>query len=858
MASVMWKICVAILASVLILSDDFVEGSRNTCGEGGCYTVEYDSNDEDCCGGIVYLKAFSRTGEQLSKCCTLVFNERDVRGVMYSTETHDCCNSRAIIDKSTHACCGTSGSYELATQGCCNGQIYNKEEEICCNGIELHSKSEGDDTCCGNIPYNSNMSSCCEGEVKEGIGECCGNDIYIPNKDLCCQTIEGSVVHTPESHDFLSRAVQCCGTETYRPADQLCCNMVVHTKHSPSLKCCGSSTYDENKQICCQGRVSSRGTATACCGSDPFNEDNEACCDGEVIPWEGRASCCDGDPYNKERATCVDQYGIDGIISDVSDIPEITLRYYLGDNSTAYLSTEQFQCGGRLHKYKEGSTSCCARSIVYDSSQHLCCSTYTDSFLVEKTSPNAMCCGEGSFIPDTEGCCNGNETFVTATHQCCPDGVVRGVDENCDDLPDCSVQRGNDKTCVVYNDDFPEERFIYYNSETSVCTPSGVRALPPGLASCGDDVYRTSEEICCQDEIVQRFQNNMERECCYTYGFRKYYTPKTETCYNWEIHPIPKNVSEICSGHLYDSRYYGCDVAGRIRRKEDILENPDACYNEQIGLFYFNKLHHSCCAGHLIAAGHSCCDVSSECCQPNERQGYNTETHMCCDGNLVEKQEGHVCCGTQTYDSRESSKLCCMDKLHDSHNGNVWCEGETITGRLAENQIICRDNVYTGDNIGCCGAEQYDLEGEICCRDFKYSKTSDTSDCCGAIPYDTSGDALCCGGSLYLDAEENDECCGNVTYDTTSSTCCTTGGSEYVMSPGQCCSNGEEFDSSSHTCCDGLIHNYIANGECCGNHVIREPTREFCCAGRLVHHYGDKKCCDGRVTSLFVECSNVN
>ncbi|KAJ8044363.1 Galaxin [Holothuria leucospilota] len=776
-------------------------------------------------------------------------------GAMYSIETQDCCNLRTIIDKSTHACCGNEGPYELATHGCCNGQIYDKEEEICCNDDELYSKSEGD-TCCGNVPYDPMMSTCCMGQVKPGIGKCCGNDIYQPSTELCCQTIEGSVVHTPDSHDFSLGAVQCCGTDTYRPADELCCNMVVYTKYSASLKCCDTTAYNENTEICCQGTVSLRGTANGCCGPHPYNDDDEVCCDDELIPFQGHGSCCDDEPYNKEISSCPTLYGLTGVIEvNVPEIPGITMYHY-GSNLTAYLSTEQFECGGSLHYYDEDATDCCAGAITYSSTQYLCCTSKMYTAVVRKGSPNAMCCGEQSYNPETEGCCHEHELYDLSTQQCCPESGVRGMTVNCYDVPSCSVERGNDRICTIGNGSSNDSRSVTYNSKNAVCTSSGVAAVTPGLASCGEIIYRTSQELCCQDELFPKFIYGKERQCCQSLFDRKVFVPAFETCYKGRIFPIPTNESRICGGHLYDSRYDGCDVVGRIRRREEILEKPDACYNDQTGLFYFNKLHHSCCAGHLIVAGHTCCDVSSECCQPNERQGYNTETHMCCDGNLMIKKKGHVCCGTQTYDGRDSSQLCCLNELHDSHNGKVRCEGETITGRLAENQIICRGNIYTGNNIECCGAEKYDLEEEICCRDFKYPKASDNLQCCGSVAYDSSDDVLCCGGSLYQNPYPSEGCCGNVTFDLISETCCTTGGSKFVTSQAaeQCCSNGEEFDSSLHTCCDGLIHKYIADGECCGNQVIRDVNREFCCDGRLVHHHGDKKCCHGQPISLNEEC----
>lgn len=42
----------------------------------------------------------------------------------------------------------------------CDGESFDSNEKMCCNGA-LHKKENAKNACCGNVPYDSNMYSCC-------------------------------------------------------------------------------------------------------------------------------------------------------------------------------------------------------------------------------------------------------------------------------------------------------------------------------------------------------------------------------------------------------------------------------------------------------------------------------------------------------------------------------------------------------------------------------------------------------------------------------------------------------------------------------------------------------------------------
>lgn len=96
----------------------------------------------------------------------------------------------------------------------------------------------------------------------------------------------------------------------------------------------------------------------------------------------------------------------------------------------------------------------------------------------------------------------------------------------------------------------------------------------------------------------------------------------------------------ICGGAVYDSRYYGCDVNDAVREKTSLQLLPDTCYNSESGDQYFNRQTHSCCDGHLIAANHTCCAESSECCVQGKLEGYNFNEYVCCGGLRKPKRDG--------------------------------------------------------------------------------------------------------------------------------------------------------------------------------------------------------------------------
>ncbi|XP_071834591.1 uncharacterized protein [Apostichopus japonicus] len=833
---------------VLLLGN--TEGEIARCGLDDCY-VQYNTNTEICCSRTVYSLELDINGNRLTDCCQETTE-------MYSTATHDCCGTTGVIDKSTHGCCGpiwANMPFNLQTEGCCDDHVYDKASQVCCDNT-LNDKQDHF-TCCGGDYMDTRVGTCCNGKVVNGIGECCGDgvaQIYQPGNDLCCSSNGASVVF--ES----SRNQKCCGMDKYDPQLELCCEMVINERPDNTTGCCGTTTFQENIEMCCEGQVVPRGSDTHCCGQIPYNADNEACCHREVVPYEGRADCCDDMPYNKEASTCVfetyyNQWYVDFSVPEIDGITRTWSR-----NLTAYLISEQFECGGSLHNYGEDGNACCGGVITYNTFRQLCCISRYDISVSNKTTENMECCGSFSYNPDVQGCCHGL-LFHQTSQKCCTDGTVRDLNENCVGLHKCYDDETStlDSTCEVMSNAFtPYVRHIPYDSNTAVCTTEGVRALPTGVGYCNEAFFYKSEKICCKNQLYNRFEDNQEVRCCDSFtSARPTYFPETESCLNGKVHPIPEDVAKTCGPRVYDIRTEGCDSNEQVRKKDDIDAKPDTCYSREHGKLYYNKMQQGCCDGRLITANHTCCKESDECCEPNKIQGYNYETSMCCDGFIRAREEGHECCGKEKYDTQDETKICCVDQLHSvGTDGTLYCDGQTVSGQVSETEIICRGNRYYGNDIKCCGGEQYEPSTELCCRDTKYRKTDDHQECCGSVPFSPEEGALCCEDSLYNDTAEGDSCCDKLKYNTLFQTCCTTGGKNYVMSADdQCCSNGEAVDTSRDTCCDGLIHKEIANGQCCGNQVIRDPVHEQCCGGHYYHiSSGPKQCCNNKLIATFATC----
>ena len=134
-----------------------------------------------------------------------------------------------------------------------------------------------------------------------------------------------------------------------------------------------------------------------------------------------------------------------------------------------------------------------------------------------------------------------------------------------------------------------------------------------------------------------------------------------------------------------------------------------------------------CCGGQCCAsgycAGETCCALGAcgGVCLTNEGDAccgtypYNPDELYCCDGAFLVLE----CCGTGGC---EPGFECCNDSC--CPEGHCAFEG-CCAG------IECGGRCLNDDNRGCCGDEQYDLIGNVCCDDEVYPGFCCTNDDCG-------------------------------------------------------------------------------------------------------------------------------
>lgn len=144
----------------------------------------------------------------------------------------------------------------------CNGNLYDPNQEICCNGvISRRTSGTNDEACCGKFSYSPRSFLCCNGAVatKQFGDACCGQHTYDPDSTLCC---DGMMISKwPENR-------ACCGQHTYDTNHELCCDGFTLIRGDNNA-CCGPVPYDANSKLCCGNMVWEKGVSTRCCGNVP-------------------------------------------------------------------------------------------------------------------------------------------------------------------------------------------------------------------------------------------------------------------------------------------------------------------------------------------------------------------------------------------------------------------------------------------------------------------------------------------------------------------------------------------------------------------------------------------------------------
>ncbi|XP_026086828.1 galaxin-like isoform X3 [Carassius auratus] len=221
------------------------------------------------------------------------------------------------------------GSHHLH---CCGNVSYKISESSCCNGNLTNGLSQLVSDCCDSVAYNPLNEICCGGRIltqSSTHAKCCGKVLYLTTTHLCCG---GNNIFQRKENLF------CCGKETYdmtthcccinlalevKPKNETCCPKVTDTdkrresqqgslptsKLSRNLESkCGTKPYNPNKKICCSGNLYEKASAlTKCCGTDVYTllDDNVLCCNGILhLNVPEQSECVGGVIYAPPNTFC--------------------------------------------------------------------------------------------------------------------------------------------------------------------------------------------------------------------------------------------------------------------------------------------------------------------------------------------------------------------------------------------------------------------------------------------------------------------------------------------------------------------------------------------------------------------------
>nr|XP_054758211.1 uncharacterized protein LOC129264369 [Lytechinus pictus] len=766
----------------------------------------------------------------------------------------------------TEVCCG--GNIYQGGRGnrplCCGDRIYNPKDAICCGG-EVKGKSEGE-RCCGFTQwYNPDTSICCGFHIHSntnGQFDCCGSATYNTDEESCCPVEEDGDI----TMATLPGVGQCCGDRVIDPRYEICCDGVAHDNRDSLTECCGNSTYNVMTEMCCSDRL-------------PYNPSSQLCCHGHVHSSDNGAKCCGSESYLASQSSCCNN----NLFRGIPELPNV--QACCGDES--FFKTNHICCQDTLYE-REGNVACCGEE-TYNSSSELCCGSNDESTaILEKSSPSEACCGLSTYDPTSQTCCASRSFDDIVDGECC--GTVQAYDPSqatcCRGLLEDTlhhVPTGEGQCCdsrilsanelcdpigqyAVFKTIETDDAICFdvtYNTATQVCMEDGgIEVLARNLAVCGIEIYDPTAEVCCDDFIRGRFdEDGYERECCP--GTIISFIPALQTCCMATVHDIPSIESGCCRNHAYSTLTHMCDQSGTIRPLDEVEDYPELC-----GDIPYHPDENVCCGQQLLGAGELCCmgfptplprgSENGECCG---LYAFDPATEKCCNGNIHQITNSDAsCCGYNLL-TDPTSQICCDGYLHERYGGRDECDGFTAFNPATE--TVCEGWVFAIADGECCNDQAYDGTDQICCNGVIHTRASDRTECCSTQTYESDDlTSVCCNGYLSQ-GQAGLQCCGDMTYDPRTESCCMNDLFPFTQSRmaehAISCCDADTYQSSQHTCCGGIEHKFVADGECCGIDIVRNPDEEICCGGMVWpklqgHHI---ECCGGElIDTHYQTCCN--
>lgn len=221
---------------------------------------------------------------------------------------------------------------------CCGAAaVFDTRKEICCGDGRVTAKFQAakETGCCGDIPFNTAVASCCAGgrDLNSAKGA-----LFDPASQVCCspngEDKGGHVpIHVDKYRIRLANAYsgniyygrvqsgsECCGPYSmpkqsknlsYNDTSRyICCtNLKTSTKSvERGNTCCNGQGYfrfvPEDSRVCCRNDRFEEvlGHGDSCCGMQAFFNSSQRCCNGQLSLWTSSRTiphdCCGNQAYN--------------------------------------------------------------------------------------------------------------------------------------------------------------------------------------------------------------------------------------------------------------------------------------------------------------------------------------------------------------------------------------------------------------------------------------------------------------------------------------------------------------------------------------------------------------------------------
>ncbi|XP_042202187.1 uncharacterized protein LOC103173513 [Callorhinchus milii] len=334
---------------------------RSSPSELCCDDRVYNEESHICCPNLTV-----HSHREGTHCCS-DFSSDPISSVPYHPTTHTC-HKGTLHLKDLICGNGRELGRSSKSQLCCGERLFDKEKEICCSNLTVHSRHKGTE-CCDNftinssIPYHPHLHTCAQGSL---VLIPCGGIDYDEQTQICCSGNLHNRRHGGSQQE-------CCGAQVY-PKDSralVCCGETLHVKTSNVTHCVGNAIYNPTTHTLCGSVIHPTQPGTQCCGHQLQNH-THICCNGHRHSGSlgsRVASCCGVSAYDESDNTSV-------------------------------------CCGGRLHTAlpAPGGGECCGKLLI-DPNTHQCCRSPQFS-LIYPLHTSFHCCGHHYYNSSHQRCCS--------------------------------------------------------------------------------------------------------------------------------------------------------------------------------------------------------------------------------------------------------------------------------------------------------------------------------------------------------------------------------------------------------------------------------------------------------------------